>query len=349
MKLKALTLLLAAVAIGLSANAQLLKKLPRAVQKELKDLEFVKGDSLKEFIPYKGHPSVKKPAFRAVVNDFYLSNREVTNDDWRAFYKVMVEKHGKEGAKRFLPDTTVWVKSFPYSYNQPMMDFYYYHPAYAKYPVVGVTWNQAKAYCDWKTEDINNKLKADGRADVTVNLRLPTATEWELAALPKQENYEKGILTNASKGGYGKYLWNLTPYSYGLINKLGYQANFGPITDTLGFTFKSYVDDGLFHTGPVRCYYPNDKGMYNLRGNVEEWVSDVTDAKTITPGFEAKMIVNPNETNTDMRVCKGGSWCDGPYYLSLSAGKNYPANTASPFTGFRVAMDIVEVKPAASK
>jgi sulfatase modifying factor 1 len=347
MKLKAFTLTLAALCIGIAANAQSLKKLPKLAQKELKNLKYIPAGSYDELVPNK-----EKKKWDTVVHStgaFYLSKLEVTNDDWRDFHKAMVAKFGKEDAKRFLPDTSVWTKSFPYSYNQPMMDYYYYHPAYAKYPAVGITWNQAKAYCDWRTEDINNKLKADGFADATVILRLPTKNEWTYVADPLRERQMKSLLSGMSKGKYDNYLWNLMPYSMGLINKNGYQANFGQILDTMGVLFKSYVDDGVFHTGPVTCYWPNDKGLYNIRGNVEEWVADNTDNKTITPGYESYLVTNINDTNTDMRICKGGSWVDGPYYLSMRAEKNYPANVATPFTGFRVAMDIVEVQPVVGK
>ena len=50
------------------------------------------------------------------------------------------------------PDTTVWVKDFNYSYNEPMHNDYFWHDAYNNYPVVGVSWHQAKAFCEWRTK-----------------------------------------------------------------------------------------------------------------------------------------------------------------------------------------------------
>lgn len=49
------------------------------------------------------------------------------------------------------PDTTVWIRDFNYSYNEPMHNDYFWHPAYNEYPVVGVTWKQAKAFAAWRT------------------------------------------------------------------------------------------------------------------------------------------------------------------------------------------------------
>ncbi|HRG39534.1 MAG TPA: SUMF1/EgtB/PvdO family nonheme iron enzyme, partial [Bacteroidia bacterium] len=50
------------------------------------------------------------------------------------------------------PDTLAWVHDFTYSFNEPMTNMYFWHPAYDDYPVVGVTWKQARAFCIWRTQ-----------------------------------------------------------------------------------------------------------------------------------------------------------------------------------------------------
>ena len=64
------------------------------------------------------------------------------------------------------PDTAVWVKDFNYSYNDPMHQDYFWHQAYNEYPVVGVSWNQAKAFCDFRTQKRNDFLHVKRKEQV---------------------------------------------------------------------------------------------------------------------------------------------------------------------------------------
>lgn len=80
------------------------------------------------------------------------------------------------------PDTLVWISDFTYAYNEPMAKTYFWHPAYDNYPVVGVTWKQAEAFCVWRTEYMNSYLMTRKRETLVNDFRLPTESEWEWAA-----------------------------------------------------------------------------------------------------------------------------------------------------------------------
>lgn len=98
---------------------------------------------------------------RVTVPSFYMDETEVRNVDYREYLywlsRVFIEL--PEVYKKALPDTLVWRK--PLSYNEPMVENYLRHPAYAEYPVVGVSWLQASDYCAWRTDRVNERLLVD--------------------------------------------------------------------------------------------------------------------------------------------------------------------------------------------
>ena len=111
---------------------------------------------------------------RAVtVTSFWMDRTEVTNVDYREYtdwMKLVFANGGNEGPARdeeefyilydrSLPDTTVWRSK--YGYNEPMVENYFRHPAYNNYPVVGVSWEQAMAYSEWRTDRVNEKRLCD--------------------------------------------------------------------------------------------------------------------------------------------------------------------------------------------
>ena len=108
------------------------------------------------------------------------------------------------------PDTTVWVRQFAYAYNEPIAQQYNWFPAFNNYPVVGVNWNQANAFCWWRTNTWRSE-REKMRLYTESRFRLPNESEWEWAA----------------RGGR-----NEAPYPWGgpyIINKKGcYLANFKP-------------------------------------------------------------------------------------------------------------------------
>ncbi|MFH2142233.1 MAG: SUMF1/EgtB/PvdO family nonheme iron enzyme [Bacteroidota bacterium] len=190
------------------------------------------------------------------------------------------------------PDTTRWLLEMPYSYSEPMQNAYFWHPAYLNYPVVGVNFHQAMAYCMWKTKMLNNAICIAHKTDYASALameetilmpdfRLPTEAEWEYAA--KADASKAKIKDNQSN-------YDLFPWSENNLfdEKGNYYANFGPIHDENNFMIKSfqqyfkttkntkkhYEGDLYFYPTLVKLFAANGFGLYDMAGNVAEWVMD---------------------------------------------------------------------------
>ena len=212
------------------------------------------------------------------------------------------------------PDTTVWIKDFAYAYNEPMHNDYFWHDAYSDYPVVGVTWKQAQAFCHWRTKLKNDDQRVRGAQ--TVNpFRLPTEAEWEYAA-------RGGI-----KGG--TYPWG-GPY---LLGDNGcFMANVKPQRG-------DYASDTALYTVEAKSYAANDYNLYNMAGNVSEWT-----ASSFDPGsYEYVSTMNPfaGDKNNPKKVIRGGSWKDVAYFLQVSTRDFEYQDTARSYVGFRTVQDFM--------
>lgn len=216
------------------------------------------------------------------------------------------------------PDTTTWIKDFAYSYNEPMHNDYFWHQAYDDYPVVGVSWKQAKAFCAWRTLYKNAFLKKKKGRNQVNSFRLPTEAEWEYAA--------RGGLES------GTYPWG-GPYAK---NDRGcFLANFKPNRG-------DYAADGALYTVEAKSYDPNDYNLYNMSGNVAEWTNSSYDAAS----YEYVSTMNPNvpDAKNERKVIRGGSWKDVSYFLQVGTRDFEYADSARSFIGFRTVQDYMGVQ-----
>jgi formylglycine-generating enzyme len=216
------------------------------------------------------------------------------------------------------PDTLCWIQDYAYSYNEPMTETYFWHPAYDDYPVVGVSWGQATAFNVWRTRLLDSWKSANGESYVN-KFRLPTEAEWEFAA----------------RGGL-----DLAPYPWGgpyIRNRLGCPlANFKPQRG-------DYVDDDGFYTVESHSYEPNAYGLFCMSGNVAEWTSTAYDPS----GYDFDHDLNPEYSYDAMandppsmkrKVIRGGSWKDIMYYLQTGTRSYEYQDTAKCYVGFRSVM-----------
>ncbi|MDV7188572.1 gliding motility lipoprotein GldJ [Lutibacter sp. TH_r2] len=278
------------------------------------------------------------------VRSFYLDESEVTNSEY-LFYLEYMEKvfptsnvNYKDIYQSAVPDTLVWRDVL--GFNELLTENYLRHPAYADYPVVGVSWVQANQYCKWRTEMVNSKILRDrgilkdlfsldsvevmgqNRFDTDAYLanpanlfegdstiyakglpsnvarkkgearpergaftgrhakvsdgllspkfRLPTEAEWEYAAKANVENREYNNIRGRKKYAWdGKYTRNKSRRTKGdqLAN---FKQGKGDYSGIAGWS-----NDGADITIAVKQYDPNAFGLYDMSGNVAEWVADV--------------------------------------------------------------------------
>lgn len=271
--------------------------------------------------------------YAEVMDGLYLSEEETFNGQRSfrvkelqyAYNTVNIQeaiKSNAEDKRNFIrkevasvyPDTTVWIKDFAYAYNEPMHNDYFWHDAYSDYPVVGVTWKQAQAFCHWRTKLKNDDQRARGAQRVNA-FRLPTEAEWEYAA----------------RGGIdgGTYPWG-GPY---LLGDNGcFMANFKPQRG-------DYASDSALYTVEAKSYAANDYNLYNMAGNVSEWTAASYDPSS----YEFVSTMNPyvGDNNNPIKVIRGGSWKDVAYFLQVSTRDFEYQDSARSYIGFRTVQDFM--------
>ena len=227
----------------------------------------------------------------------------------------------KKDVLNVYPDTLSWIHDYTYSYHDPMTQMYFWHPAYDDYPVVGVNWKQARAFCIWRTQLYNSYLEENGNSFVQ-DFRLPSETEWEYAA----------------RGGL-----ELSPYPWGgpyIRNSRGcFLGNFKPMRG-------NYMDDGGVYTVKATSYWPNDYGVYCMAGNVAEWTSNAFDESAYSFTHDVSTNYEYEAKDSDLpalkrKVIRGGSWKDVAYYLQTSSRTYEYQDTAKCYIGFRSVMSFL--------
>ncbi|MDP5172628.1 MAG: formylglycine-generating enzyme family protein [Bacteroidia bacterium] len=240
-----------------------------------------------------------------VKDGLFASKYEVSNFEYREFVQAM-----GANASQYEPDSACW--HLRGKHLDPVASAYFSHPAFHQYPVVGITHEQANAYCAWLTQ-VYREAHPSGPKMV---FRLPTEEEWILAA--------KGGNDKAIIPWDGKKVERFV-YSDLQQKNLSFKFNIkyaDPLYIEYDAESKSFLDkgstdyakDGYMITSPVKSFPPTALGLYNLGGNV------------------AEMIAEPGKA-------KGGSWDEYPYAMRLDQTSSYP--DLSPSVGFRVFAEVV--------
>lgn len=219
------------------------------------------------------------PNMVKVANNLFADKTEISNLDWMEYVTWIENIHGKDSHiyEAALPDSTVW--SGEITEGEDRISTYFSNPAFYDYPVVGITYIQAKKYCKWRTDRVaemilvqkgilkphNNSStftlseyeKSSNKVAYVPTFRLPTEQEWEIIAAGglNTEEYPLGINKNEIKEKYRNYHHH--------------NAIFPKRLSKTGNEKTAHI------TAPVRTYLPNGYEIYNSVGNVAEMVEEV--------------------------------------------------------------------------
>lgn len=214
------------------------------------------------------------------------------------------------------PDTLVWARDFTHSDLDHLANHYFSHPSFNDYPVVGVSWVQARAFTVWRTEYLNSYLARRGNATFGMDFSLPSEAEWEYAA-------RGGLHGNPYPWG-GPYL---------RCAEGAWHANF---KSNRG----DYAATGGFATVSVGSFPANNFGLYDMAGNVAEWTRSAYDESTwylapdISPDYQYEARED-DPPSLKRKVVRGGSWKDVGYFLQVSTRSYEYQDSATSYIGFR--------------
>lgn len=322
--------------------------------------------------------SVKR---EVTVTSFYLKETPVTNIEWQE-YLADLKKNAPDKYKAAVPDDAVWKRDL--GYNDSYINNYRKHPSFRFYPVVGVSWSQAVEFCEWLTKQVNDELAkktnkkkktrskvvepeqdsdsdSDSDSDAEqepdeddisqesfiAGYRLPTEAEWDYAAMAMAGTQDPDFVQSTQR----VYPWG---------NGLSLRATEGPWQGKYLANFKRSKGNYKGVSGESSCgapttyvfeYPANDLGLYDMGGNVSEWVNDIYRPLS----YEVSEDFNPvrrDDTldletdyepansliNNKARVYKGASWKDCAYWAQIGTRRYLDQDASTATIGFRYAI-----------
>jgi formylglycine-generating enzyme required for sulfatase activity len=237
-----------------------------AIQKKEKSITTLEG--LKKVM--KGYSYI--PSGKVIMSNdtvsvqgFFMFKTEVSNMNYKE-YLMHLKKQGKlDEYHAALPDTAQWI-----NYGPPLKkfaDYYFSHPAYRDYPVVNLTYEQAKGFCTFLTEVWRKKT-----GNEKILFRIPERAEFLRAAfgtsLERPYSWNHPYLQSSN----GNVMCNYLRIGEGAIIR---DTTNGKLKIDLSHAILLEFDQlSTDITAPVKSFYPNEYNLYNLNGNVSEMVAN---------------------------------------------------------------------------
>jgi formylglycine-generating enzyme required for sulfatase activity len=238
------------------------------------------------------------PVHTVTLGPFAIGKYEVTRGQYAAFVRASGRPAG--GDCEIINSAEVQEKQASATWINPGF------AQTGREPVTCVSWEDAKAYVAWLS-------KKTGKA-----YRLASESEWEYAE---------------RAGSQTKYWWGASEAD-GCLYANG--ADQSARRKYATWTRASSCNDGHAFTAPVGSYRPNAFGLYDMAGNVWEWVEDCY-ADTFDPQPRNGAAYMPD--NCKERVNRGGGWYNGQTALRSASRDNTEPGGRANKVGFRVARD----------
>ncbi|TRX51616.1 SUMF1/EgtB/PvdOfamily nonheme iron enzyme [Fulvivirga sp. M361] len=252
------------------------------------------------------------------VESVFIDQTEITNVHWLEYLQDLKRSSGQASYESALPDTTIWEQVYDGDLAMAFSKSYLRSLGFQNFPVVGITYDQAKAYCDWRSKIVNRKM-----TDLKVRYRLPTPSEWHRVAqrslsfqLPDgHDDLDKMKFPRSNlveiKELSGSEL-SISQLKRSIIDfyKRNIVLLFENLDTTEDYEFKPYLGIGQ---GPRKSL--SSGGVSDLRGNVSEMTAE-------------------------KGIAMGGNWSST--YERSSAYIRFEYTKPSVVLGFRCACDIVK-------
>ena len=201
------------------------------------------------------------------VQSFYMSSGEITNIQYLEFLSYLKRTNQTEKLAIAQIDTSKWIVK-P-GYFEPYAKYYHSHPAYREYPVVNISKVGAELFCEW----LSMAYDSISNGELKLKFRIPTRAEWIRAARGDNHMYQYTWGGPYLRNSEGQYQANLLQVGEQNIER-DVESGKLQIVSKEKYIYHPYPADNVDVTAPIKSYWPNEFGLYNMNGNVAEMIAD---------------------------------------------------------------------------